>query len=195
MFLCVMFVWASSAMAGGYPWNGNAAPFNFLFGNHIDQFEQSKLLGNGDIQGFLYIKFTGGSVQGAPAAVHGQDSVGWIIYGVPMKAKLVAGPPMQMPIWCVNAADLPREQGFSHFHWLGNPQCGMDLVVGQTYTGFLLKLTAIDTFFFTMNMSGGTCGDMSGDMGGNMGGNMGGGTLVTPGIDDYSHYNIVTNCN
>jgi hypothetical protein len=181
-FFALLLVGVNSAMAGGYPWKEHAAPFDFRFGNHIDQFQQSKLLGNGDLQGFFYIMFTGGSVQGAPAAAHGEDSVGWILYGVPMKAKLKALPDMQsmqMPLWCINASDLPREKGFSHFHWLGMPMMGDGLTVGQIYEGFLLKLTAIDTFFFSMGM----------------GGDMSGGILVTPGIDDYSHYNIVTDCN
>jgi len=98
--------------------------------------------------------------------------VGWILYGVPLKAKLLALPPMMQPEWCIDPADLPREKGFSHFHWVGMPMMGDGLTVGQIYDGFLLKLTAIDRFFFMM----------------------GGGVLVTPGIDDYSHYNIVTSC-
>jgi len=173
-FTCMVMLLfgVSAALAGGPPWTGHAAPFDFLFGNHIDQFQQSKLLGNGDLQGFFYITFTGGSVQGAPAATHGEDAVGWILYGVPLKAKLLALPPMMQPEWCIDPADLPREKGFSHFHWVGMPMMGDGLTVGQIYDGFLLKLTAIDRFFFMM----------------------GGGVLVTPGIDDYSHYNIVTSC-
>jgi len=56
-FTCMVMLLfgVSAALAGGPPWTGHAAPFDFLFGNHIDQFQQSKLLGNGDLQGFFYI--------------------------------------------------------------------------------------------------------------------------------------------
>lgn len=171
-FLAVLLLGISSAVAGGPPWTGHATPFDFLFGNQIDQYLQSKLLGNGDIQGFFYITFTGKTNLGYPAADHGEDTVGWVVYGVPVKAKLLALPPMMHPQWCINPADLPREKGFSHFHWLGMPMMADGLKVGQTYGGYLLKLTAIDSFYFTMA----------------------GGFIVTPGIDDYSHLNIVTSC-
>ncbi len=169
-FLAVLLFGINSAMAGGPPWTGHAAPFDFLLGNHIDQYLQSTLLGNDDIQGFFYITFIGGKTLGYLNADHGEDTVGWVVYGVPMKARLLALPPMMHPQWCINPAELPREKGFSHFHWLGMPTKADGLKIGQTYDGYLLKLTSIDTFYFVMA----------------------GGFVVTPGIDDYSHYNIVS---
>lgn len=160
----------SMARAEGYPWRGHDAPFDFFFGNHIDPYQQTRVTANGKLAGFFYINYTGDYENGYPVAVYGPGTVGWLLQGVPISATLVAK--NGNPVWCVDPADLPAESGYSHFRWIGDPEEASDLVVGLDYDGFLLKLTARDAFFFEPR----------------------GGFVVEPGIDDYSHDNIVTNC-
>jgi hypothetical protein len=150
-----------------YPWRDHAQPFDFRFGNHFDMHQQSQLLGNGQLQGFQYIEFTGGyTSEGYPVAMHGQDSVGWMMHGIPGTATLVALG-MHHPTWLVNRADLPRQPGYVHFHWVGGPLRPED--IGKTFAGFFLKHTARETFFFPHHES-----------------------LVTPGIDYNFAPNIMT---
>ncbi len=99
-------------------------------------------------------------------------TVGWILHGLPMSATLLQHGHGQHPLWCVDPADLPRQRGYSHFHWLGAPEHAHGLVVGQDYDGYLLKLTARESFFFQHH----------------------GGFVVRPGIDMATHGNIVTDC-
>ncbi|MCA9896642.1 MAG: hypothetical protein H6654_04880 [Ardenticatenaceae bacterium] len=168
-----------SVFAAGYAWRDHAAPYNFLFGNHIDTHQQSKVLRNGQLNGFLYIVYTGEEMDGVPAAMHGDCTmqpeacaVGWMLQGVPVQATLLDKPEGDHPQWCINKQDMPRQRGYSHFHWLGAPEHAGDLQIGEVYDGYLLKLTARATFFFEHH----------------------GGFLVTPGIDTETHANVVTNC-
>lgn len=170
---------AGSAVALGPNWNNHAPPFDFLFGNHIDTHQQSKLVGNKQLRGYLYITYTGEEVDGFPAAHHGDCEmmpegceVGWVLKGVPARARLLAKPEGDHPQWCLDPQALPREAGYSHFHWLGDPAHPGELVVGEKYDGYLLKLTAVDSFFFEHQ----------------------GGFFITPGVDLESHYNIETDC-
>lgn len=167
-----------SAGSISYPWENHAAPFSFMFGNHIDVHQQS-MIRRGLLKGFLYIRFTGQTTADAiPVAEHAncgmmpEDcSVGWTFYGVPVEATLLAHEASQHPTWCVDPADVP-DPDFSHFHWLGAPEHPDMLIAGQSYPGYLLKLRAVDTFFFMHH----------------------GGFLLTPGVDALSHANIVTDC-
>ncbi len=181
LFLALLLTISATALAGtGYPWRDHAHPFDFLFGNHIDTHQQGKTLGNGGYTGFFYIKFTGTVTEdGVPIATHGNCSltpdectVGWRLHGVPVQAMLMAHGHGQHPTWCVDPADLPAQPGFSHFHWFGPPAHAHDIPIGSVYDGYLLKLTAVDTFFFDHH----------------------GGFLVTPGIDETTHANVVTDC-
>lgn len=157
----------AAARAEGYPWRDHAPPFGFRFGNHVDMHQQSRQAGNGELQGFQYIEFTGAStLEGQPVAIHGQATVGWIMHGIPGEAKLVALG-MHHPTWLVDPGDLPRQPGYVHFHWVGGPLTPAD--IGKTFQGFFLKHTARETFFFPPH-----------------------GVLVTPGIDFKFAPNIVT---
>lgn len=162
--------------ATGYPWRDHAAPYTFLFGNHIDTHQQSHLVSGGGLQGFLYIHYTGETIDGIPVAEHidcGTDPsaclVGWALQGVPARATVTGFDDMGMAQFCVSPEVARRTAGFSHFHWLGAPEDDMGLVQGQSYSGYLLKLTAVDTFYFQHH-------DMT--------------TLVKPGIDTTSHANV-----
>lgn len=161
----------------GYAWRNHAAPFDFLFGNHIDTHQQTKLSGKGQLVGFFYIKFTGNvTPEGYPEAEHGncnqtpdECTVGWILHGIPVRATLLDKPQGQHPTWLIDPDDIPNQQGYSHFHWLGQPDHAHTLMIGEEYDGLLLKLTARETFYFLHH----------------------GGFLVTPGLDTLTHSNIV----
>jgi hypothetical protein len=163
--------------AEGYGWNNHAHPFDFKFENHIDVHQQS-LTEDGVLVGFLYIRFTGDDTEdGYPIAKHAdcakvpdECTVGWVINGIPVSAKYKGHEKGQHPQWELDSNDLPSQPGYTHFHWLNTSEHADGLTVGETYEGYLLKLTARDTFFFEHH----------------------GGFLVTPGIDEVTHANIVT---
>lgn len=172
---------ATAFAAASYPWNGHAAPYDYLFGNHIDTHQQSKLNDRDQLGGFFYIKFTGNENEeyGVPEAEHGDCDaaatdciVGWKLKGIRAQATLLDKPEMGHPIWCINSQDLPSSPGYSHFHWEGAPEHAGMLTVGNTYDGYLLKLTAVDRFFFKHH----------------------GGLLVRQGIDTQTHANVRVGC-
>lgn len=178
--MILLFVTGTAYAASSYAWRDHATPFDFLFGNHIDTHQQTKKAGENNLNGFFYITYTGETTpDGVPIAMHGDCTmhpenctVGWLLKGISTSAVLLEKEQGQHPLWCLNPTDVPSQKGFSHFHWLGSPEHAGDLEVGQTYDGFLLKLTARELFFFDHH----------------------GGFLITPGIDDLSHANIETDC-
>lgn len=181
VFFAILLLGTTTALAGSsYPWRDHAPPFDFLFGNHIDTHQQGKLTGNEDYRGFFYIKYTGTeTIEGVPDATHencannpGNCIVGWRLKGVPVTAEYLGHPAGEHPSWCVDPTDLPKETGYSHFHWLNVSDHASGLTVGNAYDGYLIKLTAIDTFYFEHH----------------------GGFLVTPGLDIETHANVVTDC-
>ncbi len=167
----------------GYPWRDHAAPFDFLFGNLIDNHQQTRLLPDGKLMGQIYIQFTGEEIDGIPVAIRADCTdpsldcrVGWLVTGVPMQATLVQKGPRK---WLVDPATLPNRSDFSHFHWVGSPMkpCGLVLDDGVTsvvYDGYLMRRTAVQEFYWF----------------GGSGNEDHNGRLVTPGIDPHS--NIVT---
>ena len=178
--LAMLILITGTAAAAGYAWKNHAPPFDFLFGNHIDTHQQSKVSSKGKLVGFFYIRFTGETTDdGIPFAMHANCSqvqdectVGWKLHGLTMQATLLEKEMGEHPLWCIDPADLPQQPGYSHFHWFGTPEHAGNLVVGDKYDGMLLKLTAVDTFIFQHH----------------------GGFEVTPGIDTATHANIVAGC-
>ncbi len=174
----VLILSAGSVSGQELKFQDHSFPFDFLFGNHIDTHQESMVTNGEKLIGFFYIRFTGEqTAEGVAVATHAncaqvseQCTVGWMLHGVPVRATLVDHQPGQHPTWFVDPADLPRQRGYSHFHWLGPPDHAHAIAVGETYDGWLLKLTAVKTFFFQHH----------------------GGFLVTPGIDAETHANIVS---
>ena len=170
------------ANAGGYPWKDHAAPYEFIFGNHIDDHQQTQIKSNGELKGFFYITFTGGEIDGIPVAEHCDNNtpaeaceVGWILRGRYLGGNaaptVVAQVGSDHPIWLVQSRnDIPQPGAFSHFHWLGAPESGSDLSLETQYDGYILELQAVDQFYFSHN---------------------GEEVLVMPGIDIATHVNIV----
>jgi len=128
----------STARAGDF----HAPPRDFLFGNHIDTHQETKLkldkTGNTlSLFGFFYIIFTGATDpdSGLPIARHprgvshnevcGVDDIkcvkGWNINGVPSEAKFLYHNGVNgddHPVWLVNRVDIPQPGSFTHFHWI-----------------------------------------------------------------------------
>lgn len=210
------------------------APYDFLFGNHLDTHQETQENKNGTLKGRLYIIYTGeiDAASGLPIARHprGADNneecgvdaidckVGWLISAVPSQAKFlyhsgVAGE--DHPVWMMGSRkDIPQRGHYTHYHWVtsdstddrmidGIPavcdvqkasQLQGDVTVGdltlegftweeaEVHTGsgaedlvcpgWLLQLTAIRSFTF--------------EHGGEK-------IPVTPGPDNSTHLNIVTN--
>jgi hypothetical protein len=176
--LTLLTMGSVSVLAEGYGWNNHASPFDFLFGNHIDTHQQSLVAQGGKLEGFFYVRLTGDlTLDGVPVAEHAncnqvpdECTVGWMLNGIPMQARYLGHEHGEHPRWYIDPADLPPQPGYSHFHWLDESAHAGGLIEGQTYHGYLLKLTARNTFFFEHH----------------------GGFLVTPGIDQATHANIVT---
>jgi hypothetical protein len=183
---------AASAWAGGANWRDHAPPLTFLFGNHIDSHQQTRLGRDGDLRGFFYVTYTGEvTPEGYPVARHCDENtppkecvVGWILRGKPGEATFLYHN-MDHPVWLVGRSDIPQPGAYAHFHWITNqstdprpvtdPGCNaamaMDLVPGAVCPGYFLELLAIDAFAFEHE---------------------GQRILVDPGLDIATHVNIVT---
>jgi hypothetical protein len=159
-------------------WTNHGYPLTFLFGNHIDTHQQTMLLPNGNLVGYLYITYTGEfTPEGVPIAKHPDENTppseivaGWALRGKPNTETFVFHD-MDHPLWLVGSrADIPQPGGYSHFHWTGLPMHAHELMVDMMYPGYFLELTAIRRFAF--------------EHGGQT-------TPVQPGLDLATHVNIV----
>lgn len=160
----------------GFPWADHASPFSFKFNNLIDNHQQTRLLPNGRLQGYIYIQFTGEMKNGIPVARRANCDdpaldcrVGWEIIGIPVKgAHLIQKGPR---LWSFPAGALPADPQYVHFHWTGSPKKPCGLVLNDVaYNGYLFKRTAVTTFYW---------------LGGNEDKETG--RLVTPGLDLHSN--------
>lgn len=169
----------SFAQAGGLKWQDHQAPFDFTFGNHIDTHQQTTVLPNGELLGYLYVEFTGEYTDdGYPIAKHtdcneelADCTVGWQWRGVPGEATFAYHEMGDHPLWLVDRDQIPQPGAYSHFHWLDDPPMAMGLMKGMTYDGYFLELQAKDTFAF----------EHGNDV-----------IIVTPGLDLATHLNLVT---
>ena len=179
MALVLLFS-VSVSSAKGLAWKNHQSPFDFLFGNHIDSHQQLQVLPDGSLFGYLYITFTGETNEnGIPIAQHKNCndegvvcSVGWEIRGLPGHATFLSHQMGDHPLWQVMRAHIPTPGAYTHFHWNGWPDHAHDLLVtGEPVSGYFLQLTGKDTFLFKHG------GDE---------------ILVTNGLDNASHINIVS---
>ena len=175
----VMLTFSGMSVAGGVPWKYQQSPNDFMFDNHIDTHQQSRILPDSSLKGYLYVRFTGEyTAEGLPVAEHSdcdiwadECSVGWQWEAVPGEATFVYHDGMDHPIWFVDSrSDLPQPGAYTHFHWAGWPENAGMLTPGDRLSGYFLKLVAKDTFAF--------------EHGGEK-------IPVFPGDDDATHLNIV----
>jgi len=116
----------------------HAPPYDFLFGNHIDTHQETKIKANGQLLGFLYIIFTGDvdDVSGLPIARHPRGKsddhdercgitadckVGWLIRAKSGAAKFLYHSGVNgndHPVWLLNRVDIPQPGSYTHFHWI-----------------------------------------------------------------------------
>jgi hypothetical protein len=134
--IIIFFPWTLTAFAEDL----HDAPYDFLFGNHIDTHQRTLLrVRSGDpvsLFGFFYIIFTGETdlASGLPIARHPRGSgqneecgvddidcvVGWIMRGKPGEAKFLYHSGVNgddHPVWLVNRVQIPQPGSFTHFHW------------------------------------------------------------------------------
>lgn len=139
IYLLAVFIfnpWSVTAFADDF----HDAPYNFLFGNHLDSHQETKIKikksNPVSLKGSLYIIFTGDTTDaGLPIARHprgasqneecGVDDidcvVGWVINAVPGEAKFLYHKGVNgddHPVWMVNRVDIPQPGSFTHFHWI-----------------------------------------------------------------------------
>jgi hypothetical protein len=174
----------SSAAAAMSAWNNHAAPLDFKFGNDIDGHQQSQIRKNGDLAGFLYVRFTGvTTADGYRAASHADCnampdcSVGWTMLGKKRDAAFLYHDMDDHPVFLIDRSEIPQPGAFAHFHRVGPDHA-------SSGSGYLLQLVAVDKFCFIHHE-----GDMAET---NKTCQENGGVVITPGLDVASHLNIVT---
>ena len=171
-------------------WNDHAPPCTFLFGNDIDLHQQSQQLPDGSLSGSFFISFTGGVTKdGYRVATHvdcnaAPCTVGWTSSGQPRTGAFLYQVGTDHPVFLVNRVDIPEPGAYAHFHWLD--YAGTLPPVDVSVPGYLLQLSAVDTFCFIDDAAaaestkrGKTCRNN-------------GGIAVNLGIDIATHLNIVT---
>jgi hypothetical protein len=173
-----------------YPWNNHAAPYSFLFGNDIDLHQQTQQLVDANLSGFFYISFTGVVTKdGYRVATHvdcnsAPCTVGWMLSGQPRMAAFLYQADGDHPVFLLNRLDIPEPGAYAHFHWLD--YTGTLPPIGVNVPGYLLQLSAVDTFCFIHDIADAAAARKSKAC------RVNGGIAVNPGIDIATHVNIVT---
>jgi hypothetical protein len=175
---------ASSAVAAGYAaWDDHAAPLTFLFGNDFDTHQQSKIAKNGELTGFLYIRFTGiTTADGFRVASHadcnatGDCIVGWLMAGKPRDATFLYHTMDDHPVFLIDRSEIPQPGAYAHFHRAGGSE-------ESSGAGYVLQLIAVQRFCFIHHEA--DAADASRTCQQN------GGVAVTTGLDIATHLNIV----
>lgn len=155
--LLLLFLTPLPVMAAGLPWLDHRAPFDFVFSNHIDTHQQTQILPDGTLQGYLYVVFTGEKTDdGIPYAEHDNCNerdvscqIGWEIRGIPGAAVFLTHVMGDHPLWAVPRSEIPMPGSYTHFHWTGLPEHAGDIPYSdELISGYFLQLTARDTFIF-----------------------------------------------
>ena len=144
--VCVILLSSSIAIGSeGKKWTDHAFPWDFSLDPVIDMVHEYKATGplndagyTDKIKGFMYIRFVDDV-----NATGGNETVGWEVHGRFAMAKfngVGSAPP-----WTVHADDVPKPQGFVHWHPLGG-HAGK--VAGTWYPGYFLKHTGVESFYF-----------------------------------------------
>ncbi len=126
-------------------WRDHARPFTFLFGNHIDTHQETRLKKSGDLAGYFYIYWTGEFTDdGEPIAEHCTEPehyaagcfAGWKIKAKPCIEEVNACRAMVLyhyhdhPVWMIGPwvdksgglrgtrSMIPEPGSYTHLHWL-----------------------------------------------------------------------------
>lgn len=129
-------------------WQDHGKPYTFLFGNHIDTHQETRLKNNGDLQGFFYIYWTGDFTDdGLPVAKHCTTQehyeqgcfAGWTIKAKPCIKEVNGCEAMFLyhyhdhPVWMIGPrvddagglrgtrGMIPQPGSYTHLHWLTDP--------------------------------------------------------------------------
>lgn len=140
--MCTLALFALS-LAGAAPaqawltdWSDHSWPLNYLFGNHLDTHQQTRLLSNGQLYGYFYIIYLDEDndgntdidpVSGLPLATHPRESqgeicgqtvncvAGWIMRGKQGNTKFLFHDGVNSgedhPVWMANRADETTAEG------------------------------------------------------------------------------------
>lgn len=169
-----------------YPWRNHAAPFSFLFGNEIDTHQQTRQTRDRSLFGFFYIQFTDIVTKDRYRVATHVDCnatsdciVGWTLNGRQAKGTFLYQAMHDHPVFLVNRSNIPQPGAHAHFHWLGSMPAP-----GEIVDGYLLQLTAVDSFCFIHHDPETATSDRTCE------GN--GGVKVDQGTDIATHLNIVT---
>jgi hypothetical protein len=119
-------------------WEDHAPPFDFMFGNHIDTHQETKLGSDEELSGAFFIIFTGeiDPISGLPIARHPRGAghaedcasdvdciIGWKLRAKQGEATFLFHSGINgndHPVWAVNRVDIPQPGSFTHFHWIGS---------------------------------------------------------------------------
>jgi hypothetical protein len=128
--------WDDDAPEAADEWDDDALASDFLFGNHIDTHQQTRLRRNGKLSGVLLVYFTGeiDEASGLPVAKHPRGEmhdevcgvdldcvVGWKLRGIKGSAKFLFHSGVNgndHPVWLVDRTAIPQPGTYSHFHWI-----------------------------------------------------------------------------
>lgn len=131
--------------AEGRNWMDHKQPYTFLFGNHIDTHQETRLGSDGNLEGFFYVFWDETeSVEGLPVAKHCTKPehyaagcfAAWNIDAMPCIEEVNGCKATFLyhnddhPVWLVGPrtdpdgvlrgtrADIPQPGSFTHMHWL-----------------------------------------------------------------------------
>jgi hypothetical protein len=128
--LCVSLALSASATAGGFTWRHHAPPFDFLFGNHIDTHQQTKLENDGSLKGTFYVVQLDEDGDGLPDTTEAGDPIlrhctdpehyatcqaGWVLTAVPCIPEVNGCSAMFLyhrrdhPVWLIGPRERERE--------------------------------------------------------------------------------------
>lgn len=145
--MVALLIMSSVVLASsGKKWNDHKEPWDFLFNDiMLDMHHEFQGIGqlNDDgyyekIKGFMYITYNDEG-----NAILGTDVVGWQVHGKFSMAQF-NGVMAKHP-WTVYEDDVPKEQGYVHWHPLDGHQSKEEM---EWYPGYFLKHSAVESFYF-----------------------------------------------
>jgi len=79
--MLVFLLSSSMGFADGRPWKDHKKPYTFLFGNHIDTHQETRLTNTGDLQGFFYITWLDKVPEGGDGIIDIDEASGLPVAG------------------------------------------------------------------------------------------------------------------